>query len=62
MNVVNQSLEEVGGGIELRLSEHLLDLDKKVTVTVNGNELPILPSLDERADLPAAATAVITLP
>ena len=59
-------------GTTLRLSDKLLDLDQPVKVTVNGKDLvpakvqrtaaAILESLEERADLPAAATALMVLP
>jgi hypothetical protein len=54
--------------IRLRLSDQLLDLDQAVTVVSNGHEIfvgkvprlasAILTSLTERADIPAAATAL----
>lgn len=63
---------DVPAGTTLRLADALVDLDQPVTVTVNDKELPpakvprtaaaILQSLDERADLPAAATALMLLP
>ena len=63
---------EVPAGISLRLTDKLLDLEKAVTVIVNGRALPpakvprtadaIRRSLDERADLPAASTALWHLP
>lgn len=56
----------------LRLSDQLLDLDQPVTVIVNGKEAwnakvprtaeAIGKSLQERADLPAAAVALLQLP
>ena len=56
----------------LRRSDKLLDLDQAITVFVNGkqvfsgkisrNAAAIRQSLEERADLPAAATAVLALP
>jgi hypothetical protein len=58
--------------MELRLSDQLLDLDQEVKVIVNGkdataakvvrNAAAIRQSLDERLDLPAAASAVLVLP
>ncbi|WP_367870627.1 transglutaminase domain-containing protein [Luteolibacter sp. Populi] len=63
---------EVPAKMELRLSDALLDLDQPVKVTVNGTEAffgkvarseeVIRRTLEERADLAAAATAVLTLP
>lgn len=60
---------EVGPALSLRLSDRLLDLDQPVKVVAGGRELysgraerraaHILRSLAERADAPAAATAVI---
>lgn len=61
----------VPAGTTLRLSDRLLNLDKPVKVIVNGRTaysgkvartgLAIEQSLQERADLPSAATAVLTL-
>lgn len=61
----------VPSGMTLRLSDRLLDLDRPVRVIVNGGTaysgkiartgLAIEQSLRERADLPAAATAVLKL-
>lgn len=58
--------------MELRLSDRLIDLDRAVTVIVNGNEVvsakiprtvaAIQRSLEERLDPPAVATAVLVLP
>ncbi len=63
---------EVPAGMTLRLSDKLLDLDQPVTVSINGKQVftgkvqrtaaAIRQSLDERADLPAAATAFLILP
>jgi pimeloyl-ACP methyl ester carboxylesterase len=63
---------EVPPGIELRLSDALLDLDQPVKVVVNGKEAfsgkverkaeAIRRTLEERADLPAAASAILALP
>jgi dienelactone hydrolase len=63
---------DVPAKMELRLSDRLLDLDQEVKVTVNGkdvaaakvvrNAAAIRQSLDERLDLPAAASAVLVLP
>jgi dienelactone hydrolase len=63
---------DVPAKMELRLSDALLDLDREVKVVVNGSEVAsakvartagaILRSLDERFDLPAAASAVLALP
>lgn len=63
---------DVPAGMALRLSDKLLDLDQAVTVFVNGKQVfsgkvsriaaAILQSLEERADLPAAATAALLLP
>ncbi len=63
---------DVPAKLELRLSDALLDLDQAVTVIVNGKEVlskkpvrsaaAIERSLEERLDLPAAATAVLVLP
>ena len=63
---------DVPAKLELRLSDALLDLDQAVTVSVNGKEVlskkpernaaAIERSLEERLDLPAAATAVLVLP
>jgi hypothetical protein len=57
---------------ELRLLDRLLDLDRAVTVTVNGKTVvegkvprtaeAIRRSLEERLDPPAAATALLVLP
>ena len=62
---------DVPAGAMLRLSDDLLDLDQAVAVVVNGRELPpakvrrnagvIWRSLEERADPPAAASAVLSL-
>ncbi len=56
----------------LRLSDRLIDLDKRVRVVVNGRAVfdgkvprtaaAIVASLDERADPASAATALLTLP
>ena len=58
---------DVPAGMELLLSDELLDLDRKVTVSINGNAVvsakvprradTIRRCLDERPDLPAAAVA-----
>ena len=63
---------DVPAGTTLRLSDELLDLDQKVDVIVNGKQVAsskvprtacaIRESLAERADLPAAATALLVLP
>lgn len=63
---------DVPAKLELRLSDKLLDLDQEVKVFVNGKEVvagkvirnaaTILRSLEERLDLPAAASAVMVLP
>jgi len=63
---------DVPSGTELRLSDELVDLDQTVTVIVNGKEAragkisrttqAIRKALEERWDLPAAATAVLALP
>jgi hypothetical protein len=63
---------DVPSGIELRLSDALLDLDQPVKVVVNGKETfsgkverkagAIRRTLEERADLPAAASAILVLP
>ena len=63
---------DVPAKLELRLSDNLLDLDQEVKVSVNGKEVvaakavrsaaAILRSLDERLDLPAAASAVMVVP
>jgi len=55
----------------VRLSDHLVDLDKPVTISVNGEEKfsgtvkrsarEIINSLDQRADPASAATASVTL-
>ena len=62
---------DVPAGTEVRLNDALLDLDQPVRVVVNGREAfagkvartaeAIRRTLDERADLPAAATAIVTL-
>lgn len=62
---------DVPAGTSLRLSDHLLNLDRPVTVTVNGRiaykgKVPrtaaaIQASLAERADPASAATAMLTL-
>lgn len=63
---------DVPAKLELRLSDTLLDLDQTVTVLVNSKEVlsnkptrnaaAIHRSLEERLDLPAAATAGLVLP
>ena len=63
---------DVPAGLELRLSDELLELNLPVTVIVNGKEVAskmvartaavVRRSLEERFDLPAAATAVMVLP
>ncbi|WP_193212640.1 transglutaminase domain-containing protein [Luteolibacter marinus] len=63
---------DVPAGMELRLSDDLLDLDQAVTVIVNGKQVAsakvprtagaIVDSLKQRLDLPAAASAVMVLP
>lgn len=63
---------DVPTGTSLMLSDALLALDREVTVLVNGRAAvsakvsrtadAIRQSLDQRADLPAAATAVLVLP
>lgn len=63
---------DVPAQTELRLSDALLDLDQSVKVVVNGKEAfngqvprtaaTIRRTLEERADLPAAATAILELP
>ncbi|MBL9135320.1 MAG: hypothetical protein JNK85_05610 [Verrucomicrobiales bacterium] len=63
---------DVPPGLQLRLSDALLDLDQSITVRVNGREVfsgkPVRQaailweSLEERADGSAAATARIRLP
>jgi poly(3-hydroxybutyrate) depolymerase len=63
---------DVPAGMELRLSDELLDLDQSVEVQVNGKQLlaakvprttaAIRRTLEERLDLPATATAVLRLP
>ncbi|MCW1913277.1 dienelactone hydrolase family protein [Luteolibacter sp. GHJ8] len=63
---------DVPSGTELRLSDALLDLEQPLKVIVNGKEAfsgkvnrsaeAIHRTLDERADLPAAASAIVTLP
>jgi hypothetical protein len=66
----NVELEgEVPATMELRLSDALLDLDRGIKVSVNGRRVfsgkpvrraaEILSSLEDRADAPAAATAVV---
>lgn len=57
---------------ELRLSDHLIDPDREISVILNGREIlkstvprtaaAIHQSLEERADPAAAATAVLVLP
>lgn len=61
---------EVPAPMTLRLSDRLLDLDRPLTVTVNGKKVfhgkvtrravDILASLEDRADPASAATATIT--
>ncbi|MFO1459818.1 MAG: transglutaminase domain-containing protein [Verrucomicrobiota bacterium] len=56
-------------GIQIRLSDHLLDLDQSVTIRLGGREtyqgkiarnaIAILKSLSERADPASAATAIL---
>lgn len=63
---------DVPAGAMLRLNDALIDLDKPVRVVVNGRNVleervprtraAMLESLQERADVPTAATARITLP
>lgn len=58
-------------GIQIRLSDHLLDMDQSVTIRVRGrdtfqgkiprNAIAILKSLSERADPASAATAILTV-
>ena len=73
--VEGQSIRLAGvvpSGSTLRLSDALLDLDREVIVSVNGRQIiaakvprtaaAILQSLQERADLPSAATAVWVVP
>jgi dienelactone hydrolase len=63
---------DVPSGVALLLSDALFDLDQEVTVLINGRTVTttriprtaetIRQSLHRRADLPAAATAVLVLP
>jgi hypothetical protein len=63
---------DVPAQTEIRLSDSLVDLDQSVTILANGKEAfagrvprtagAIRRSLEERADLPAAATAICELP
>ena len=63
---------DIPKGLTLLLSDELLDLDKSVHITVNerlvfNGEIPrtaaaILQSIEERFDLPAAATARFVVP
>jgi hypothetical protein len=63
---------DVPSGTALMLSDKLLDLDQEVKVIVNGKPVAsakvprtaaaIQRSLADRADLPAAATALMVLP
>jgi transglutaminase-like putative cysteine protease len=63
---------DVPPNTEIRLSDSLLDLDRPVALSVNGTKLPetrvrrsaavLLRTLGERADLSAAAPAVLTTP
>lgn len=63
---------DIPAKMELRLSDKLLDLDQEVKVSVNGkdvaaakvvrNAATVLRCLEERLDLPAAASAVMVLP
>jgi dienelactone hydrolase len=63
---------DVPAQTEIRLSDSLVDLDQSVKILVNGKEAfagrvprtagAIRRSLEERADLPAAATAICELP
>lgn len=63
---------DVPAGMELLLSDELLDLDRKVTVSINGKTVvsakvprtadTIRRCLIERPDLPAAAVATLVLP
>ena len=62
----------IPAGTEIQLSDALVDLDQPLRVIVNGKEAwrgkaprsarAILKTLEERLDLPAAATAIVTLP
>jgi hypothetical protein len=63
---------DVPPGLQLRLSDALLDLDQPLTVLVNGKEVfsgkavrqaaVLRESLEERADAASAASALIRLP
>lgn len=63
---------DVPAGTSLLLSDALLDLDRELTVFIQGKPLPskkiprtagsIRQSLEERLDLPATATAIFVLP
>ncbi len=63
---------DVPAKTEIRLSDSLVDLDQSVKLLVNGKEAfngkvsrtaeAIRRTLEERADLPAAATAILELP
>ncbi len=63
---------KIPAGTEIRLSDALVDLDQPLRVIVNGKETwrgkaprsirAIRKTLEERLDLPAAATAIVTLP
>ena len=74
-SVEKQSIQlegDVPAGMMIRLSDDLLDLDREVSVMVNGRIVAseVVPRtaatihqcLMERADLPAAATATLILP
>lgn len=62
----------IPAGTEIQLSDALVNLDQPLRVIVNGKEAwrgkaprsarAILKTLEERLDLPAAATAIVTLP
>jgi hypothetical protein len=63
---------ELPPGSSLWLSDHLLDLDQELNVSVNGKDVftgkvkrsaaAIARSLEGRADLPACATAILEIP
>ena len=62
---------EVPAGLKLRLSDELVDLNRPIQVLVNGktvhtgrvqrDAVSILRSLEDRADAPAASTAILRL-
>jgi hypothetical protein len=69
-NTIRINTEKVSHLI-IRLSDHLLDLDKQIKISVNGQKKfsgkvkrsarEIIKSLDQRADPTSVATAIVSL-